>query len=455
MPTRNPQTDVTPVSFLVAPSSDLLGIILINGFADQCPPSQVGGREFFKKIDRKELCEFQVSKWSSITQFFFRIKKRTAHIVWERNLHRNHTKGPKSHGPRVYFEIRCMIVDPSLGGWQLEFIDVHFLESIQTWAPICSPAWQDTVQDWEHFGWADDGRRIAEDGLPGDHLRHKIFRWQFGAQAQGTQARVRFCKMLGARANAVREVPGCVVTRWPEAYRSFGHPRQLLFRYIPVWESASTEFLVDKIHQIPTPSTFELPKFCPLHLHVTNTKLVCEFLSGPAGNSTRSSVSSNDKECSTWRSQEVNQGCSTWCSMLSSGRGDPMVSMAGDWLGCSKPQFVQIGKNPSKSPTCRGLGCVAKDLFPQEMVQKSADPRQVSWRMNCHQRKNTERTTTYFRPLDPGPLPSASWSPCNSATFASRRWRRFLELSRKRSPEVCLMCLIVCCFKAVIKLKQI
>lgn len=152
MPTRNPQTDVTPVSFLVAPSSDLLG------YSDQWlrrSMSSIASRRqrVFKKIDRKELCEFQVSKWSSITQFFFRIKKRTAHIVWERNLHRNHTKGPKSHGPRVYFEIRCMIVDPSLGGWQLEFIDVHFLESIQTWAPICSPAWQDTVQDWEHFGW--------------------------------------------------------------------------------------------------------------------------------------------------------------------------------------------------------------------------------------------------------------------------------------------------------------
>ncbi len=32
-------------------------------------------------------------------------------------------------------------------------------------------------------------------------------------------------------------------------------------------------------------------------------------LSGPAGNSTRSSVSSNDKECSTWRSQEVDVQC--------------------------------------------------------------------------------------------------------------------------------------------------
>ena len=357
MPTRNPQTDVTPVSFLVAPSSDLLG------YSDQWlrrSMSSIASRRqrVFKKIDRKELCEFQASKWSSITQFFFRIKKRIAHIVWERNLHRNHTKGPKSHGPRVYFEIRCMIVDPSLGGWQLEFIDVHFLEPIQTWSPTCSPTWQeDTVEDWEQVdgGWwpEDSGGWFARRSSSSQNLSLTVW-----SRSSGNTARVRFCKMLGARANAVREVPGCVVTRWPEAYRSFGHPRQLLFRYIPVWESASTEFLVDKIHQIPTPLTFELPKF--VHIFTCNEhESSLWVLSGPAGNSTRSSVSSNDKECSTWRSQEVNQGCSTWCSMLSS---DGEIQ----WF-----QWLVIGwdvrnlnscdrRNPSKSPTCRGLGCVAK-----------------------------------------------------------------------------------------------
>lgn len=73
MPTRNPQTDVTPVSFLVAPSSGLLG------YSDQWlrrSMSSIASRRqrVFKKIDRRELCEFQVSKWSSITQFFFRTK---------------------------------------------------------------------------------------------------------------------------------------------------------------------------------------------------------------------------------------------------------------------------------------------------------------------------------------------------------------------------------------------
>ena len=41
-----------------------------------------------------------------------------------------------------------------------------------------------------------------------------------------------------------------------------------IYIYLPIWESMTTI-------QNPAPLTFA--KFCPLHLHVTNTRVVCEF----------------------------------------------------------------------------------------------------------------------------------------------------------------------------------
>lgn len=156
------------------------------------------------------------------------------------------------------------------------------------------------------------------------------------------------------------------------------------------------------------------------------------------------------------RSQPRMQHLMIWCSMLSS---DGEIQ----WF-----QWLVIGwdvrnlnscdrRNPSKSPTCRGLGCVAKTCSTRNGLE-------VYWsKAGFMTHKLSSRLTRETKHWKNDNLLSPTWSRSSSkrfmvsvqlCNFCFTALASILDLAEEIS-RVCFMCLIVCCFKAVIQLKQI
>ena len=159
---------------------------------------------------------------------------------------------------------------------------------------------------------------------------------------------------------------------------------------------------------------------CSIHLHVTNTRVVCEFwvarqaiaLEALWAPMTRNAAPGDHKK-------------SMFNAFL---QDDPMVS---DSLGCLKPR-----RNPWKSPACRGLGCVAKTCHTRNVRLE------VSWLERKHWQNNNLHSPTWSQSSSKRFMVSVQL--CN---FCFTALASILDLAE----EISRACLIVCCVKAAIK----